>query len=93
MSARLLAPQGNDPSELDTPEEVDGFRAVNMADKDRTISEAHSRIDDLLLEVRQHVVSCSVQTRQQNSRLRRLEAILITTAGATILMLMSIIIQ
>jgi cell division protein FtsL len=64
-----------------------------MADKDRTISEAHSRIDDLLLEVRQHVVSCSVQTRQQNSRLRRLEAILITTAGATILMLISIIIQ
>jgi len=64
-----------------------------MADKDRTISDAHSRIDDLLLEVREHVVSCSVQTRQQNSRLRRLEAILITTAGATILMLISIIIQ
>jgi cell division protein FtsL len=64
-----------------------------MANKNRTISDAHSRIDDLLLEVRQHVVSCSVQTRQQNSRLRRLEAILITTAGATILMLMSIIIQ
>jgi hypothetical protein len=64
-----------------------------MANKNRTITEAHARIDDLLLEVREHVVSCSAQTRQQNSRLRRLEAILITSAGATILLLLTIVIQ
>jgi hypothetical protein len=63
-----------------------------MANKDnRTTSDAHSRIDDLLLEVRQHVVSCSAETRQQNARLRRLEAILITSAGATIILLVSLV--
>jgi hypothetical protein len=64
-----------------------------MANKNRTITEAHARIDDLLLEVREHVVSCSLQTRQQNSRLRRLEAILITSAGATILLLITLVVQ
>jgi hypothetical protein len=59
----------------------------------RTASDAHTRIDDLLLEVRQHVVSCSAETRQQNSRLRRLEAILITSAGATIVLLISLVTQ
>tara|TARA_R110000744_G_C19121967_1_gene536053 strand:+ start:34 stop:231 length:198 start_codon:yes stop_codon:yes gene_type:complete len=59
----------------------------------RTTSDAHSRIDDLLLEVRQHVVSCSAETRQQNARLRRLEAILITSAGATIILLISLVTQ
>ena len=63
-----------------------------MADKNpRTISGAHDRIDALLLEVRQHVVSCSAEARQQNSRLRRLEAILITSAGATIMLLVSLV--
>jgi len=57
----------------------------------RTASDAHTRIDDLLLEVRQHVLSCSAGTRQQNSRLRRLEAILITSAGATIILLISLV--
>ena len=57
----------------------------------RTASDAHNRIDDLLLEVRQHVLSCSAGTRQQNSRLRRLEAILITSAGATIILLISLV--
>jgi hypothetical protein len=59
----------------------------------RTTSDAHNRIDDLLLEVRQHVVSCSAETRQQNARLRRLEAILITSAGATIILLISLVTQ
>ena len=57
----------------------------------RTASDAHNRIDDLLLEVRQHVVSCSAESHQQNSRLRRLEAILITSAGATIILLISLV--
>ena len=47
----------------------------------------------MLLEVRQHVVSCSAETRQQNARLRRLEAILITSAGATIILLISLVTQ
>jgi hypothetical protein len=65
-----------------------------MADKNpRTTSDAHSRIDALLLEVRQHVVSCSAEARQQNSRLRRLEAILITSAGATIMLLVSLVVK
>ena len=59
----------------------------------RTTSDRNNRIDDLLLEVRQHVVSCSAETRQQNARLRRLEAILITSAGATIILLISLVTQ
>ena len=58
-----------------------------------TLVDAHYRIDELLLEVRQHVVSCSTETRQQNARLRRLEAILIGSAGATILLLISLVVQ
>jgi len=58
-----------------------------------TLINAHKRIDELLLEVRQHVVSCSSETRQQNARLRRLEAILIASAGATILMLVSLLLK
>jgi len=58
-----------------------------------TLVDAHHRIDELLLEVRQHVVSCSTETRQQNARLRRLEAILIGSAGATILLLISLVVQ
>ena len=58
-----------------------------------TLIDAHHRIDELLLEVRQHVVSCSTETRQQNARLRRLEAILVGSAGATILLLISLVVQ
>ena len=54
---------------------------------------AHSRIDELLMEVRQHAVFCSSEAQQQNARLRRLEAILIASAGATILMLLSLVLQ
>jgi|TARA_R100000049_G_C1929240_1_gene73331 hypothetical protein len=54
---------------------------------------AHSRIDELLLEVRQHAVFCSSEAQQQNARLRRLEAILIASAGATILMLLSLVLK
>jgi hypothetical protein len=57
----------------------------------RTAAVAHTRIDDLLLQVREHVAICSSETRQQNARLKRLEAILVTTGAATIILLISLI--
>ena len=48
---------------------------------------------ELEMSIREHVVSCRQETRQQNSRLRRVEAILISTAGATILLLVTIILR
>jgi hypothetical protein len=73
-------------------ESQSGASQVTTAPKN-TLIDAHHRIDELLLEVRQHVVSCSTETRQQNARLRRLEAILIGSAGATILMLISLVMK
>ena len=65
-----------------------------MADDDRkTIASAHKRIDVLLVNLREHIAGCANEGRMQNARLRRLEAILITSAGATIVMLISLLMQ
>ena len=57
----------------------------------RTVASAHDRIDELLLEVKQHTASCSTEGRAQNARLARLEKILIGTAGSTICLLLLLI--
>ena len=59
----------------------------------RTVASAHQRIDELLLQVREHVVNCSSETRQQNARLRRVERILLTSTGAILLLLISLVLR
>ncbi len=59
----------------------------------RTVASAHARIDELLLEVKEHVAICSSETKQQNSRLRRVEAILLTSTGAIMLLLLSLVLR
>ena len=69
------------------------YEAVMIEGNERTAEYAHDRVDELLLEVRKHVVVCYSETRQQNGRLRRLESILITSAGATIVLLITLVVQ
>lgn len=57
------------------------------------MKELEDRVAELEMSIREHVVACRQETRQQNSRLRRVEAILISTAGATILLLVTIILR
>jgi hypothetical protein len=64
-----------------------------MSDDRKTIASAHKRIDVLLVNLREHIAGCANEGRMQNARLRRLEAILITSAGATIVMLISLLMQ
>ena len=59
----------------------------------RSLDDAYERLEELNLSIREHVVGCRAETQQQNSRLKRLEAILITQAGATIMLLVSLIIR
>ena len=59
----------------------------------RTVASAHQRIDELLLQVREHVVSCSSETKQQNARLRRVERSLLTSTGAILLLLISLVLR
>ena len=65
-----------------------------MADDDRkTVAGAHKRIDVLLVNLREHIAGCANEGRMQNARLKGLEAILIASAGATILMLISLLLK
>jgi predicted nucleic acid-binding Zn ribbon protein len=64
-----------------------------MADDTRTVSSAHSRIDTVIVELREHQATCSAESKMQNARLKRVEAILIGTAGATILLLLSLVLK
>ena len=52
-----------------------------------TVESAHERVDELLIELREHLVHCAGETRQQNARLQRVARILIGTAGAPIMLL------
>jgi len=52
---------------------------------------AHDRIDDLLLSVNRHTAACTLEGKAQNARLARLERILISTAGATIALLIALL--
>lgn len=59
----------------------------------RTVASAHIRVDDLLGELREHIGRCSSESRAQNARLARLEKILIGTAGATIALLVTLLVR
>jgi hypothetical protein len=64
------------------------------ADSDRrTVASAHIRVDELLIELRQHLASCSNEGRAQNARLLRLERIVLSSAAATIALLVTLLVR
>ena len=76
------------------PAYLTGKGRMTATDSDRrTVASAHIRVDELLIELRQHLAACSSESRAQNARLARLEKILIGTAGATIALLVTLLIR
>ena len=76
------------------PAYLTGKGRMTATDSDRrTVASAHTRIDELLVEVRQHLASCSTEGRAQNARLVRLERILLSSAAGTITLLVTLLIR
>ena len=69
-----------------------GRRMTTDSDR-RTVASAHIRVDELLIELRQHLAACSNEGRAQNARLARLERILIGSAAATIGLLFMLVLR
>ena len=61
-----------------------------MIDK-RTVSSAHQRIDEMQLQIVELRTEAKVNFRDLFNRVKRLEAVLIATSGATIVMLLTIL--
>ena len=63
-------------------------------DKDRrTVASAPHRIDELLVDVREHLAVCSAESKSQNARLKRLETLVISSGAASILLLVSLLVK
>jgi|FLOH01.1.fsa_nt_gi hypothetical protein len=76
------------------PAYLTGKGRVMTADSDRrTVASAHIRVDNMMGELREHIGRCSSESRAQNARLARLEKILIGTAGATIALLLMLVLR
>jgi len=61
-----------------------------MMDK-RTVSSAHQRIDEMQLQIVELRTEAKIQFKDIFNRVKRLEAVLIGTSGATIVMLLTIL--
>lgn len=61
-----------------------------MMDK-RTVSSAHQRIDEMQLQIVELRTEAKIQFKDIFNRVKRLEAVLIATSGATIVMLLTIL--
>lgn len=59
----------------------------------RTIASAHQRIDELSAEFAKHEAVCAERWTETILRIKRIEAIMIGTAGATIMLLISLIVK
>ena len=57
----------------------------------RTVSSAHSRIDDLNVTSASLRTEVTIQHKELFTRVKRMEAILITASGAIILMLLAVL--
>ena len=76
------------------PARLTGKGRVMTTDSDRrTVASAHTRIDILLGELKAHAAACSTEGRAQNARLARLERILLSTAAATIALLVTLLVR
>jgi len=57
----------------------------------RTVSSAHQRIDEMQLQIVELRTEAKIQFKDIFNRVKRLEAVLIGTSGATIVMLLTIL--
>ena len=57
----------------------------------RTVSSAHERIDEMQLQIVELRTEAKIQFKDIFNRVKRLEAVLIATSGATIVMLLTIL--
>ena len=57
----------------------------------RTVSSAHQRIDEMQLQIVELSTEAKIQFKDIFNRVKRLEAVLIGTSGATIVMLLTIL--
>ena len=57
----------------------------------RTVSSAHQRIDEMQLQIVELRTEAKIQFKDIVNRVKRLEAVLIATSGATIVMLLTIL--
>lgn len=57
------------------------------------MASAHHRIDELLVDVREHLAVCSSESKSQNARLKRLETLVISSGAASILLLVSLLVK
>ncbi len=57
----------------------------------RTVSSAHQRIDEMQLKIVELRTEAKIQFKDIFNRVKRLEAVLIATSGATIVMLLTIL--
>jgi len=59
----------------------------------RTVASAHERIDYLQSQFEKHEAVCAERWTETILRIKRIEAIMIGTAGATIMLLISLIVK
>ena len=59
----------------------------------RTVASAHSRIDKVQSSLTTHEAVCAERYDMIRSRLKRLEIVIISTAGASLLLLISLVLQ
>lgn len=59
----------------------------------RTVASAHDRIDQLSADFAKHEAVCTERWTETILRIKRIEAIMIGTAGATIMLLISLIMK
>ena len=59
----------------------------------RTVASAPHRIDELLVDVREHLAVCSSESKSPNARLKRLETLVISSGAASIHLLVSLLVK
>jgi len=57
----------------------------------RTVSSAHQRIDEMQLQIVELRTEAKIQFKDIFNRVKKIEAVLIGTSGATIVMLLTIL--
>jgi len=57
----------------------------------RTVSSAHQRIDEMQLQIVELRTEAKIQFKDIFNRVKRLEAVLVATSGATIVRLLTIL--
>ena len=58
-----------------------------------TVASAHVRVDQITIDLREHLAVCSAESKSQNARLKRLETLVISSGAATIILLISLLVR